>query len=270
MAIHHAAELLLIRNAKNIDITFLSDSQATILALKKSSTSSKSVADCITTLNKLASQNIVTIKWIPGHEGYEGNELADTLAKQGTTKPSELIPYQNLPKAYAELTIDRNIDREILTSWKSLFLSPHAKSLINVLLIATKHNIKKLASNILKLNIEDIKILTKTISGHNNLNYHLNTTGFAPSKHCPHCPPVAGIHDYETYTYILCECPAFSRTRQTHYGKTSLEEKELNQKSNIDSTIRKIIKFMKCSKTLDKIPKRNKNKHPKEKRPSTN
>ena len=35
-------------------------------------------------LNTLGESNEITLRWIPAHCGYEGNELADQLAKRGS------------------------------------------------------------------------------------------------------------------------------------------------------------------------------------------
>ena len=41
------------------------------------------VDNCIKLLNDLGNKNTLTVEWIPGHEGYKGNERADCLAKRG-------------------------------------------------------------------------------------------------------------------------------------------------------------------------------------------
>ena len=55
--------------------------------------------NCITNLNQLGKQSHVNNAWIPGHSGVQGNEVADYLAKSGSTskihgpKPFITIPY---------------------------------------------------------------------------------------------------------------------------------------------------------------------------------
>ena len=64
-----------------------SDSQAALRALNRACTSSATVLDCIRHFNLLACQtpqNMVTLRWIPGHSGFLGNEHADRLAKEGS------------------------------------------------------------------------------------------------------------------------------------------------------------------------------------------
>uniref|UniRef100_A0A8D8UIL7 RNase H type-1 domain-containing protein n=1 Tax=Cacopsylla melanoneura TaxID=428564 RepID=A0A8D8UIL7_9HEMI len=42
---------------------------------------SKLTWECLETLKLLARGNQVTLTWVPGHEGHDGNEKADELAK---------------------------------------------------------------------------------------------------------------------------------------------------------------------------------------------
>uniref|UniRef100_A0A1I8H0A2 RNase H domain-containing protein n=1 Tax=Macrostomum lignano TaxID=282301 RepID=A0A1I8H0A2_9PLAT len=67
------------------EITLHSDSQAAIHALERTTTCSRTVLDCIGQLNRLGASNKVSLRWIPGHSGHPGNELADRLAKAGST-----------------------------------------------------------------------------------------------------------------------------------------------------------------------------------------
>jgi ribonuclease HI len=65
----------------------LSDSQAAIKPLDSYRINSKLVWDCHQSLAKLAEHNRVQLIWITGHEGIEGNETADQLAKLGSECP---------------------------------------------------------------------------------------------------------------------------------------------------------------------------------------
>lgn len=58
-------------------------SQAAIKALRLNQVNSKQVSKCIERLNPLVSHNKISILWIPGHGGSEGNEPADELTRNG-------------------------------------------------------------------------------------------------------------------------------------------------------------------------------------------
>ena len=53
--------------------------------------------ECHEILNNLDKTNKVTTNWIPGHEGYEGNEIADKLAKAGAMKETKSDTYDRIP-----------------------------------------------------------------------------------------------------------------------------------------------------------------------------
>ena len=63
-------------------IYIFTDNEAVILALEAYHTTSELVWECKQLLLRLGSTNNVTLAWVPGHSGVEGNELADELAKK--------------------------------------------------------------------------------------------------------------------------------------------------------------------------------------------
>jgi hypothetical protein len=69
------------RNYRNRNIYILSDSQAAIKAPGRHEITSKLVWDCHQSLIQLAEHNRVQLIWVPGHEGTDGNETADQLAR---------------------------------------------------------------------------------------------------------------------------------------------------------------------------------------------
>jgi ribonuclease HI len=69
------------------NICILSDSQAAIKALDSYQINSKLVWDCHQSLAKLAEHNRIQLVLVPGHMGIDGNEIADQLAKQGSSHP---------------------------------------------------------------------------------------------------------------------------------------------------------------------------------------
>ncbi|KAJ8941751.1 hypothetical protein NQ318_001345 [Aromia moschata] len=67
----------------NKRIQIISDSQAALKALGGVEIHSQAVKDCIDSLIQLAEHNSITLKWVRGHQGHEGNERADFLARKG-------------------------------------------------------------------------------------------------------------------------------------------------------------------------------------------
>jgi ribonuclease HI len=72
---------------KSWNIYILSDSQAAIKALNNFQINSKLVWDCHQSLMRLAQHNRVQLIWVLGHMGIDGNEMADRLARQGSSRP---------------------------------------------------------------------------------------------------------------------------------------------------------------------------------------
>ena len=85
-------------------IKILVDSQAALKALCNSSVRSETVQRTICELSKLGYDiPRLTLAWIKAHLGYEGNELADTAAKQGALEPEMSIKV-NIPISKTEIT----------------------------------------------------------------------------------------------------------------------------------------------------------------------
>ncbi|XP_050311838.1 uncharacterized protein LOC126747328 [Anthonomus grandis grandis] len=83
-AIERCAQLILNKDYLKQDIAIFTDSQAAIAALSSHVISSKMVRDCLGKLNEVGKRNKVTILWVPGHTGVQGNEEANILAKKGS------------------------------------------------------------------------------------------------------------------------------------------------------------------------------------------
>ena len=78
---------ILIRNkVRNKTIQVRSDRSAALQALQSTSVTSKLVREAKDKWNHIGSHNTASLAWIKAHVGHEGNELADELAKRGTTQ----------------------------------------------------------------------------------------------------------------------------------------------------------------------------------------
>ena len=118
-AIEQVAERLLEEEVCGKEIVVLSDSQAAIKAIQNTVVQSNTVQRCITNLSKLGESNRVTVTWIPGHAGIQGNEAADHLAKQGTELSIEgPEPFISVPYATCTREIKGWMNKRWETSWK--------------------------------------------------------------------------------------------------------------------------------------------------------
>jgi ribonuclease HI len=69
------------------NLYILSDSQTAIKTLDSFQINSKVVWDCHQSLVKVAEHNRIQLVWEPGHIGIDGNEIANQLARQGSSHP---------------------------------------------------------------------------------------------------------------------------------------------------------------------------------------
>ena len=76
-----ANAITIVSHLTGLSITFYVDSQAAIHSLKSNLTVSNIVMNCKHTLSKLALTSNVTVMWVPGQTGIQGNEEADLLAR---------------------------------------------------------------------------------------------------------------------------------------------------------------------------------------------
>ncbi|XP_021964965.1 uncharacterized protein LOC110860220 [Folsomia candida] len=94
MGIIRASETLTDNSHDHGTVDFFIDSQGAIKALTSPWPVSSLTAEAIETLNHIGETKKVTLHWIPSHHGFEGNEVADLLAKEATYREA----VQKLPK----------------------------------------------------------------------------------------------------------------------------------------------------------------------------
>jgi hypothetical protein len=100
-----AVEKLTREKVRGMGVVVFSDSMAALMALRQNKIRSSLVANTIYKLNNLARSNSVILQWVRAHVGTEGNEMADTLAKNGTIMvgPSRFHWKQSLKRGNSAL-----------------------------------------------------------------------------------------------------------------------------------------------------------------------
>ena len=115
-AIDKSCQLLKEMEVKHV--TIFSDSMSGLQALDGTLTKTKTVKNCIDSLNALGKSCKIELSWVAGHQNHTGNEAADALAKIGTTNESNKV---NLPPPK---TIAKNKIRDAMhKQWNERWIS---------------------------------------------------------------------------------------------------------------------------------------------------
>ena len=95
-AIHSVAGWLADQGFSGEHIAIFSDSQSVLEALRGGTTNSRLLIETYERLQLICDRNSLGLSWIPGHSGFSGNELADNLARHGSSMqvegPEPFIP----------------------------------------------------------------------------------------------------------------------------------------------------------------------------------
>jgi len=216
-------------------IVICTDSQSAIEAVISPLVKSKLVFECKQRLNKLGAQNKVTLMWVPGHEGIQGNEIADELARQGAEK--EFIGPE--PKFGISMTTRKRIvkvwlRKEHIKAWTNYEGAKHTK-------IFCGTPSKKINLALLNLSRNDIKRVVEVVTNHCSLNKYLFDIK------CEDSPKCLCSHGDETGLHIISECPRYRLFRKKILGKPELVTSDLRL-GNLD--INKLTEFLKKTKRL--------------------
>lgn len=237
----HAIELCVRKleqtHPKRRSIKIFSDSQAALKALGSYRCNSKTIRSCQETLTQLGRSNKVTLVWIPGHSGMEGNETADSLAREGAG--SSFIgpePALGIASSTAKASILAWAESKTLQHWQNLPGLVHSKAFI-------AGPLKSRSKKLLELNRTSLKTLIGLYTGHCRLNHHMHRIGLAENAECRLC-----MEDDEKAEHVLCTCPAAERTRFSLFGRAQLSPEDLDRLSP-----NKVISFIKRLNLLGEI-----------------
>jgi hypothetical protein len=148
--------------------------------------------------------NKAQLFWIPSYQGHEGNEIADTLAKQGALGPGAHTDSLLPPVSSIRLRLHQAV-QEI---WASRWADSEKASI-------TRSFFPKIGNTKHIRNMELPCAVIQVFSGHSRLRSFLYKISCAPSPTC-RCG-----RDDETVEHFLFHCRLFDRLR-TQFKATSL------------------------------------------------
>jgi ribonuclease HI len=190
------------RDVRNFHIYILSDSQAALQALNSHIIESRLVLECQNLLRQLTDRNRVTLMWVPGHQGIEGNEIADKLANRGAE--TKFIG----PQPFCGYGLSNF--REQLSKWEETEKKKYLNSLGNN--SHSRHFVqysRQRTREVLRLSKAELSKYTGLMTGHCDFLSHLTRIKVAQDATCRLC-----LEAEETPRHILCECEAVARLRQ--------------------------------------------------------
>jgi hypothetical protein len=160
--------------------------------------------------------------------GIFGNEMADQLARQGSSHP--LIgpePTVGISAKVARGVIRDWMSRKHEGHWQSIRGQRQAKGFLK------KPSAKK-AGELLSLIRNQLRIMTGLLTGHCHLKGHLFKLGLVTSLKCNRCKQAS-----ETASHILCDCEAVATLRFRHLGCPFMKPGDFE-----DISVSKILHFV--------------------------
>ncbi len=174
---------------------------------------------------------------------------------------------QPIPQSFLEKIVTAYYTEDPKERIEGRLINPPSKQLVNNILKTTDYNTKEIRDVILSLKTNETANIIKILSGHNNLNYHLHNTGLSYTQLCEYCtPPNTDEHDInselETASHLICECPAFTKTRLEIFHQPFIKEEKLFQGKRLEATIRKILKSEEKKNQISKKKTKNEKTRP--------
>ncbi|KAL7277809.1 hypothetical protein ACG7TL_002174 [Trametes sanguinea] len=183
----------------------------------------------------------LTVRWVAGHRGAEGNERADTEAKaaaRGDSSEAHLLPAclrRALPRsaAKARQVFLKQIKGKAATQWRQSARGIKLKAICGTL--PSKKYTKLIAS----LGRRQACLLIQLRSGHAPLAAHLHRIGKVDSADCPMCGEAR-----ETVLHYLLQCPGFAAARHRHLAPLGMGGVQLSKLLNSDDTMEPLFSFI--------------------------
>jgi ribonuclease HI len=226
VAISMAATKCLERDYKNQKILICSDSKAALGALTNWTIESKLVLECRNLLKSVCTSNELTLVWVPGHSQIEGNEIADELARKGSScLPIGCWPTIPIPYSFHRASVKDWSLKEHTKYWNSVTTCKESK-------LFNEAASEKKSTYLLSISKSNIRLICSVLTGHCKLNLHLSRMKLVSNPLCSKCQ-----ESNESALHFVCDCPFYSRLRYKIFNKFFIEKTQAS-KLSIQSLLR--------------------------------
>ena len=215
----------LLRDLDVKDVTIFSDSMSGLQALDGTQTRSKTIKN-LDSLNLLGQRCKVELAWVRGHDNNTGNEIADYLAKTGSTNETNIVELPP-PKSIAKMKIKEAMYKQ----WKERWLLTNTSRQTKIFF--PNIDVKK-SGAIINLDRKTLGMMIQVLTGHNHLKYHQSKIdALQQDTSCRFC-----LEEEETSAHLILTCPRFWYARMECFNDTILEETP-------DWKVKQLLKFLK-------------------------
>jgi ribonuclease HI len=180
--------------------TFNTDSLSALLAMKQRDSNTKLIHEIYEEIENSISQNKKCFfKWTPSHESNDGNNLADSLAKQAS-KSHQSYSYDLYPYSYAK----RLLKDYFVNEWNERWISSNTGSNTRKFFptVYDRHHCRKYFSTNF--------YITQIITNHGKFNQYLERFKLRDKYECE-CDGITAL----TSDHLLFECPLLDNKRNT-------------------------------------------------------
>ena len=188
------------------NIVLYTDSKSVELVLKSARIKSTAVQLVLDLIVEVKEASSFDIRWIRGHSGNEGQELADSLAKEAAREIQGMRVIEVTLK-----DVKHFVQCKTAKAWQTRWQNYNgaAKKFIQVINPNKMKYIKKMSK-------KNLGVIFQAITGHGLFGHYISKWKKDIDQTCQCCLE----EEMETAWHLWSECPALTSTKQSlHHGK---------------------------------------------------